>query len=52
MYEEELGRPPRNLPDDHPDRWQWEYRGSKEEREELLDRLSPELPVEQDSLFE
>lgn len=31
---------PRNLPDDHPDRWQWEYRGTRDERETLLERLA------------
>jgi hypothetical protein len=53
LYEENVGRPPQNLPDDHPDRWQWEYAGSKEERDELLKRLMPApLPAEQESLFE
>lgn len=47
FYEKEMGRPPTLLPDDHPDRWQWDYRGTKAEREELLDRLdlSDEAPV-------
>lgn len=31
---------PRNLPDDHPDRWQWEYRGTRDERSTLLGRLA------------
>lgn len=39
-YEENVGRPPRNLPDGHPDRWQWGYTGTREERESLLDRLA------------
>ena len=52
MYEENVGHPPRNLPEDHPDRWQWEYQGSKDERAELLERLGAEQPVEQESLFE
>lgn len=44
-YEQEVGHPPRNLPDDHPDKWQWEYTGTKAEREELRERLGlPEEP--------
>lgn len=39
-YVEAMGREPRNLPEDHPDRWQWEYRGGKREREILLGRLT------------
>ena len=34
-YKSAVGRPPRNLPDDHPDRWQWDYRGTKEQRAAL-----------------
>lgn len=48
-----VGREPENLPEDHPDRWQWLYRGSREEREHLLERLV-ELPREvheQEALF-
>lgn len=37
-YREEVGEP-RNLPDDHPDRWQWEYQGTRAEKEDLLERL-------------
>lgn len=44
-YEENVGHEPHNLPEDHPDRWQWLYRGSREEREHLLERLV-ELPQE------
>jgi hypothetical protein len=52
-YEEVVGRPPPpRLPDDHPYAWQWEYRGTKDEREELLERLDPQPEVEQDSLFD
>lgn len=41
-----MGRPPANLPDDHPDRWQWDYRGTKAEREALVERLDlGEAPV-------
>lgn len=46
-YEENVGRPPRNLPEDHPDRWQWEYRGTRAERESLLGRLLGE-EIEED----
>lgn len=52
-YEEVVRRPPPpGLPDDHPDAWQWKYRGTKDEREELLDRLSDAPPVEQPALFD
>jgi hypothetical protein len=47
-YEQEMGRSPRNLPEDHPDYWQWSYRGTKEERESLRERLG--LPAEEDEL--
>lgn len=57
-YIEIVGREPRNLPADHPDRWQWEYAGGKAEREGLLERLADleqacELlvPVDQPALF-
>lgn len=61
-YRDNVGRDPRNLPDDHPDRWQWEYRGTREEREQLLDRLAgndvaiddeydDEPPSQEESLF-
>lgn len=40
-YKRNVGHEPRNLPEDHPDRWQWLYRGTREEREQLLDRLFP-----------
>lgn len=52
-YQQELGREPRNLPEDHPDRWQWEYRGRPEEREGLFECLagpSERAVVEQDAL--
>lgn len=39
LYRESTGKEPRNLPDDHPDAWQWKYRGSKAEREALMARL-------------
>lgn len=38
LYRAEVGEP-HNLPDDHPDRWQWEYTGTKAEREAMIDRL-------------
>jgi hypothetical protein len=41
-YVESVGRPPANLPDDHPDRWQWEYSGTKAERDALLETLGGE----------
>lgn len=39
LYEEMFGRPSSRLPDDHPDTWQWEYRGGKAEFEELQQKL-------------
>lgn len=55
-YRENLGRDPRNLSDDHPDRWQWEYRGTKAERDELAERLglrveADEPPSQDEALF-
>jgi len=38
-YEENVGKAPEALPDDHPDRWQWDYRGTKNEREALAEKL-------------
>lgn len=38
-YEEEKGRVPSRLSEDHPDAWQWEYRGGKVEFEELQQKL-------------
>lgn len=38
LYREQHGNP-RNLPDDHPDRWQWEYTGRSDEKADLLERL-------------
>lgn len=43
-YREVVGKDPDALPDDHPYRWQWDYRGTKGEREELLERLELEDP--------
>lgn len=40
LYEEEKGRPPSRIPDDHPYFWQWEYDGKN--REVLLERLGLE----------
>lgn len=37
-YRDEIGHEPPEPPDEY--RWQWEYRGTKDERESLLDRLS------------
>lgn len=39
-YRQVTGREPARLPEDHPDAWQWEYAGSKADREELLERLA------------
>jgi hypothetical protein len=45
-YEKAMGRRPTRLPDDHPDAWQWDYRGTKEERDQLLELLSQGAPEE------
>ena len=47
QYIRETGRDPRNLPEDHPDHWQWNYRGTKEEREALATTmgLTEDRPV-------
>lgn len=47
-YLQNVGKPHANLPEDHPDHWQWEYRGTAAEREEMKIRLGlvePEDPV-------
>lgn len=51
-YVEALGREPRNLPSDHPDLWQWLYKGTKAERYELLEKLMDLEPAQQDELFD
>jgi len=38
-YERHVGRPPARLPEDHPDAWQWDYRGTPAERERLRGEL-------------
>lgn len=38
LYEEVMGRPPTTAPA-HPLSWQWQYRGSKAERERLAATL-------------
>jgi hypothetical protein len=38
-YEAEMGKAPARLPDEHPDAWQWAYRGTKAERTELAETL-------------
>ena len=38
-YTRNVGHEPRNLPDDHPDLWQWLYRGGKEERARAMQLL-------------
>lgn len=55
-YVENVGHEPHNLPDDHPDKWQWEYLGTKAERDVLLERLGlepeeEELLSQDESLF-
>lgn len=54
-YVESVGHEPRNLPVGHPDRWQWEYGGTRAERELLLERLelaNPEAePTQEETLF-
>lgn len=34
-YKRAVGHDPRNLPEEHPDHWQWVYRGTKEDKEKL-----------------
>ena len=46
-YEENVGHPPRTLPEDHPDYWQWTYKGGPAERATLLDMLSLDGPDSQ-----
>lgn len=53
-YSENVGRDPvTRYPDDHPAAWEWEYRGTAEEREGLAERLglASALEGEQESLF-
>jgi hypothetical protein len=39
-YRLRTGREPvERFSEDHPDRWQWDYRGGSDERETLLERL-------------
>lgn len=47
-YEENVGKPPQNLPEDHPDLWQWRYRGTKVERDALLAELALKPPEEEE----
>lgn len=50
-----VGHEPNNLPEDHPDHWQWVYRGrSPEDRQrlaELLWLVEEELPAQEETLF-
>lgn len=40
LYEENTKRKPiRRFPKDHPDAWQWDYRGGKKEKEAMAERL-------------
>ena len=54
-YLAEVGKEPAVLPPDHPDLWQWEYRGTRAEREELAERVrlteEPALIEGQESLL-
>lgn len=53
-YIEAVGHEPRNLPADHPDRWQWLYVGrSDEDKERLAELLGlpEEQPGQEESLF-
>ena len=38
-YKHNVGKEPERLPDDHPDAWQWSYKGTKGEREQLPELL-------------
>lgn len=52
-YREQVGREPGRLADDHPECWQWEYRGRADERETLLERLGGvAVAGEQEPLFD
>lgn len=49
-YQRQVGKEPGRLPEDHPDAWQWEYRGTKAERDSLrremgLDVVDEPAPV-------
>lgn len=54
-YIENVGHPP--PVDDTDERWQWEYQGSRAEREDLLERLRAcaqlpdEPPADQETLW-
>jgi hypothetical protein len=55
-YEEQMGKKPPNLPEDHPDRWQWEYVGKsaddKERLRSLIDETEePDAPAQEETLF-
>ena len=54
-YKEATGREPSRLPADDPLAWQYDYQGTRDERERLereVEGISGEPPVEQTSLFE
>jgi hypothetical protein len=48
LYEDEVGEI-RNLPEEHPDAWQWRYRGSfsQADRERMLDLIQDAAEAEQ-----
>lgn len=56
-YVAEVGREPGRLPDEHPDAWQWTYRGTPAERKDLAERVAledataPALIAGQEELF-
>jgi hypothetical protein len=45
-YTRNVGHEPRNLPDDHPDVWQWLYRGTPKQQERLREFLG--IPDEEE----
>lgn len=52
-YTDNVGHPPVNLPDDHPDAWMWEYDGTSRSKKKLKSHLGVEEEVwEQPSLFD
>lgn len=49
LYEENVGRPPRNVYADDPD---WNYGGTKEEQDELRERVEGDPMENQEKLFD
>lgn len=50
-YKEIVGRDPHNLPDDHPDLWQWTYSGTPEQRKSLLWKLSGKQDADEEETW-